>query len=165
VYSVQCDKHFTYWFVNSETYSKLLGEVTGVAGNDLIRSMIYPEPKYLKLSENLAICIQKEKDTAQHTVESCPAWAQTRRVLQLVIGEGLAPEAAVEAMLRGPHEFNAVRSFCEQVMLVKERSERSRESMRDPVRTAHRRDTVRGRPRRHHRRRPPRRVTPLGMCR
>jgi hypothetical protein len=106
-----------------------------------------------------------EEDTAQHTSESCPAWAEPRRVLQLVIGEGLAPEAVVEAMLRGPQEFNAVRSFCEQVMLVKGRSERNRESMRDPVRTAHRRDTARGRPRRHHRRRRPRRVTSLGMRR
>jgi hypothetical protein len=78
---------------------------------------------------------------------------------------GLAPEAVVEAMLRGPQEFNAVRSFCEQVMLVKERSERSRESMRDPARTAHRRDTVRGQPRQHHRRRRPRRVTPLEIRR
>jgi hypothetical protein len=43
-------------------------------------------------------------------------WAETRRVLQLDIGERLAPEAVVEAMLRGPREFNAVRTYCEEVM-------------------------------------------------
>ena len=29
----------------------------------------------------------KEKDTAQHTLEFCPAWEEPRRVLRLAIGE------------------------------------------------------------------------------
>jgi hypothetical protein len=61
----------------------------------------------------------EEEDTAQRTLEFCPVWAEARRVLQLDIGESLAPAAVIEAMLRGPLEFNAVRSYCERVMLAK----------------------------------------------
>ena len=69
----------------------------------------------------------EEEDTARHTLEACPAWEVPRRVLRLEIGERLAPETLIEAMLRGPQEYRAVRTFCEQVMLVKERAERERE--------------------------------------
>jgi hypothetical protein len=91
--------------------------------------------------EVTAIChhCKEEKDTAQHTLEFCPAWAEPRRVLRLAIGERLAPEAIVEAVMRGPQELAAVRAFCEQVMLVKERAERSREKRGDPVRMVRRR--------------------------
>jgi hypothetical protein len=98
--------------------------------------------------EVTAIChhCEEEKDTAQHTLEFCPAWAEPRRVLRLAIGERLAPEAVVEAVMRGPQELAAVRAFCEQVMLAKERAERSREKRGDPVRVVRRRG--RGLPRR-----------------
>jgi hypothetical protein len=43
-------------------------------------------------------------------------WAEPQRVLQLDFGERLAPEAVVQAMLRGPREFNAARTYCEEVM-------------------------------------------------
>nr|XP_033204522.1 uncharacterized protein LOC117165170 [Bombus vancouverensis nearcticus] len=89
---------------------------------------------------------EEEEDTAQHTLEFCPAWAEQRRVLQLEIGERLAPEALVEAMLRGRREFAAVRTFCEQMMLAKERAERNRVRTRHPSRTTqqqHRRNTTR----------------------
>jgi hypothetical protein len=74
--------------------------------------------------EVTAIChhCEEETDTAQHTLEFCPAWAEPRRVLRLAIGERLAPEAVVEAVMRGPQELAAFRAFCEQVMLVKERA-------------------------------------------
>jgi hypothetical protein len=52
-----------------------------------------------------------EEDTAQHTLEFCPAWAEPRHVLQLEICEMLAPAAVVEAMFRGPQQFNAVRTY------------------------------------------------------
>ncbi|XP_033357328.1 uncharacterized protein LOC117240751 [Bombus vosnesenskii] len=89
---------------------------------------------------------EEEEDTAQHTLEYCPAWAEQRRVLQREIGERLSPEALVEAMLRGRREFAAVRTFCEQVMLAKERAERNRVRTRHPSRTTqqqHRRNTTR----------------------
>jgi hypothetical protein len=79
----------------------------------------------------------EEEDTAQHTLEFCPAWAEARRVLQLDIGERLAPEAVVEAMLRGSQEFNAVRTYCEEVMQRKERTERDRERRADPSRSSY----------------------------
>ncbi|XP_033317428.1 uncharacterized protein LOC117215104 [Bombus bifarius] len=69
---------------------------------------------------------EKEEDTAQHTLEFCPTWEEPRHVLRLVIGESMAPEAVVEAMLRGQQEYIAVRSYCQQVMLLKERAERER---------------------------------------
>ncbi|XP_060831456.1 uncharacterized protein LOC132915636 [Bombus pascuorum] len=64
--------------------------------------------------EVTSICHQceEEEDTVQHTWERCPAWADQRRVLQLDIGESVAREAIVKAMLRGHQEYTAVRSFC-----------------------------------------------------
>lgn len=98
--------------------------------------------------ETTSVChhCEEEEDTAQHTLEHCPAWAEPRRVLRLEIGESLAPEAIVAAMLGGRQEFAAVRTFCEQVMLAKERAERNRERARDPSRTSQRpRNTTRQR--------------------
>lgn len=98
--------------------------------------------------EVTSIChhCEEEEDTAQHTLEFCPAWAEPRRVLRLDIGESLAPEAVVEAMLRGRQKLVAIRSYCEQVMLAKERVERNRERTRDPSRTSqHQRNTTRHR--------------------
>ncbi|XP_033313202.1 uncharacterized protein LOC117212455 [Bombus bifarius] len=56
---------------------------------------------------------EEEEDTAQHTLEFWPAWEEPRRVLRLAIGENLAPEAIVEAMLREQQKYMAVRSYCE----------------------------------------------------
>nr|XP_033188909.1 uncharacterized protein LOC117156205 [Bombus vancouverensis nearcticus] len=98
--------------------------------------------------EATSVChhCEEEEDTAQHTLEFCPAWAEPRRVLRLEIGESLAPEAVVAAMLRGRQEYAAVRTYCEQVMLAKERAERIRERARDPSRTSQRpRNTARHR--------------------
>lgn len=50
------------------------------------------------------------------------------------LGRDLASSVIVETMLGGPHEYEAVRSFCEQVMLVKERAEREREKNSHPCR-------------------------------
>jgi hypothetical protein len=58
----------------------------------------------LKIQRQLtSIChhCQEEEDTAQHTLERCPAWEEPRRVLRLTIGDKLAPEAVMEAMTRG----------------------------------------------------------------
>jgi hypothetical protein len=46
-------------------------------------------------------CEEEEEDMAQHTLEFCPAWEEPRRVLRLIIGDRLAPEAVVGAMTRG----------------------------------------------------------------
>ncbi|XP_043578732.1 uncharacterized protein LOC122566074 [Bombus pyrosoma] len=81
---------------------------------------------------------EEEEDTAQHTLEFCPAWEVSRRVLRLEIGERLAPDAIIAAMLRGRQEYIAVRTYCEQVMLTKERAERRRERTLHPSRARNR---------------------------
>ena len=90
--------------------------------------------------EVTSIChhCEEEEDTAQHTLEFCPAWEVPRRVLRLEIGESLTPEAIVAAMLRGRQDYIAVRTFCEQVMLTKERAERLREKTRHASRVPNR---------------------------
>ncbi|XP_043604119.1 uncharacterized protein LOC122577105 [Bombus pyrosoma] len=64
------------------------------------------------------------RDTAQHTLEACLAWELPRYTLRQVIGERLTPSAIIAPMLSGPQEYEAVRLFCERVMLAKERAER-----------------------------------------
>jgi hypothetical protein len=71
------------------------------------------------------------EDTAQHTLVACPAWEGPRRVLRTEVGEDLALEALIRAVLGGRQGYSAVRAFCEHVMLAKERAERER------VRTGH----------------------------
>jgi hypothetical protein len=66
------------------------------------------------------------EDTTLHTLESCPAWEEPRRILRMEIGARISPEALVEAILRDRREYSAVRVFCERVMLAKEWSERER---------------------------------------
>ena len=85
----------------------------------------------------------EEEDTAQHTLEICPAWEVPRRALRLEIGERLAPEAIIAAMLRGRQEYIAVRTYCEQVTLAKERAERRRERTRHPSRAQNQGDSAR----------------------
>ncbi|XP_033311990.1 uncharacterized protein LOC117211850 [Bombus bifarius] len=60
------------------------------------------------------------RDTTQHTLELCPAWELPRYTLRHAIGERLTPSAIVKAMLRGSQDYEAVRFFCERVMLAKE---------------------------------------------
>ncbi|XP_020297221.1 uncharacterized protein LOC109861819, partial [Pseudomyrmex gracilis] len=63
-------------------------------------------------------------DSAQHTLEECPAWAEERRVLVASIGEDLSLPAVVRVMVGGKENWKAVAFFCEQVMLQKEADER-----------------------------------------
>jgi hypothetical protein len=76
--------------------------------------------------ESTSIChhCRTREDTAQHTLTSCPAWEEPRRVLQMEVDEDLAPEILIKAIIGGGQGRSAVRDFCEQVMLAKERVER-----------------------------------------
>ena len=66
-------------------------------------------------------------------MEVCPTWAEHRRVLVEAIGGGdLSRPALVEAMVQGGPEarcglVEAIKSFCEAVLLAKEVAERERE--------------------------------------
>jgi hypothetical protein len=97
--------------------------------------------------EVTSICYhcQEEEDTAQHTLDRCPACEEPRRVLRLTIGDRLAPEAVMEAMTSVQPELAAVRNYCEQVMLAKERAEKNREKRGGPVRVVRRREPIRRR--------------------
>jgi hypothetical protein len=86
--------------------------------------------------EVTSIChhYKEGEDTAQHTLGSCTAWEEPRRMQQAEIGVNLAPEAIVEAALRDRREYSAVRVFCERVILAKEWAERDWIRTGDPAR-------------------------------
>ena len=73
-------------------------------------------------------------DSAQHTLEFCPAWARPRSDLIVEIGLDLSPPAILGALLAGERGRRAVTSFCEQVMLRKEAAVRSRVRSSHPER-------------------------------
>ncbi|XP_047992758.1 uncharacterized protein LOC125231355 [Leguminivora glycinivorella] len=72
-----------------------------------------------------------DEDTAQHTLEECPAWAGQRRDLVAVVGDDLSLPAVVKAMVANERSWKAVLFFCEDVMSQKEAAEREREA--DPA--------------------------------
>jgi hypothetical protein len=78
-------------------------------------------------------------DSAQHTLEHCPAWALPRRALVAEIGGDLSPPAVFGALLANERSRKAVTTFCEQVMLRKEAAERERERDSHPERIGGRR--------------------------
>ncbi|XP_039745450.1 uncharacterized protein LOC120623479 [Pararge aegeria] len=68
-----------------------------------------------------------DRDTAQHTLEECPAWDQERHLLISHVGRDLSPAAVIAAMLAEDRAAKAVVSFCETVLVKKEAAERDRE--------------------------------------
>ncbi|XP_011859398.1 PREDICTED: uncharacterized protein LOC105556897 [Vollenhovia emeryi] len=54
-----------------------------------------------------------EEDTAQHTLEACPAWAVQRHALRETIGEDFSLEAVVGKIVREESAWSAFSSFCE----------------------------------------------------
>ena len=48
------------------------------------------------------------------------------------LGERLTPSTIIEALLSEPEEYEAIRLFCERVMLAKERAERERKRNSHP---------------------------------
>ncbi|XP_048002107.1 uncharacterized protein LOC125238727 [Leguminivora glycinivorella] len=80
-----------------------------------------------------------DEDTAQHTLEECPAWAGQRRDLVAVVGDDLSLPAVVKAMVANERSWKAVLFFCEDVMSQKEAAEREREAdpASHPIRRKH----------------------------
>jgi len=76
------------------------------------------------------------RDTAQHTLADCPAWDMQRRVLTSIVGDDLSLPAIVSKMVESENAWDAMVSFCEQVMSQKETAERAREEdpSSDPIR-------------------------------
>jgi hypothetical protein len=71
---------------------------------------------------------EETRDTAQHTLEFCPAWAEQHRVLRQTIGEDLSLPVIAKAMVDSEVNWRAVVSFCEDVLSQKEAAERVREA-------------------------------------
>ena len=66
------------------------------------------------------------RDTAQHTLEHCPAWANERLFLAPHFGDEFELSTMVLTM-DSKDAFEAMVSFCEQIMSQKETAERERE--------------------------------------
>ncbi|XP_039307954.1 uncharacterized protein LOC113005347 [Solenopsis invicta] len=77
------------------------------------------------------------RDTEQHTLEECPAWADERRALVAVVGEDFSLPRVLRKILESPEKWDALASFCGTVMLQKEAAKRKRED--DPNAPAERR--------------------------
>ncbi|XP_054013880.1 uncharacterized protein LOC128895370 [Hylaeus anthracinus] len=78
----------------------------------------------------------EDVDTAQHTLEECPAWAEQRRVLRAAVrGYDLSLGTVVDHMVSSDRSRKAVASFSDTVMSEKEAAKRTRK--RDPG-SAHR---------------------------
>lgn len=75
-------------------------------------------------------CTSNE-DSARHTLEECPAWAEERRVLRDAMGDNVSLQNMTAFMIKGEDEWRSAVSFCEQVMLQKEAAEREREEAHD----------------------------------
>jgi len=66
-------------------------------------------------------------DSAQHTLESCPAWNREREDLGRVIGGDFSLPAVVKSIVGSSESWRAFASFCAKVMRRKEAAERSRQ--------------------------------------
>lgn len=87
---------------------------------------------------------RSEVDTAQHTLQECPAWAAQRRELVSTLGDDLSLPTVVRLMVGETSLWDATVVFCEVVLSQKEDAEREREkSAEAPV--VRRRRTGRGR--------------------
>ncbi|XP_046621171.1 uncharacterized protein LOC124305634 [Neodiprion virginianus] len=66
-------------------------------------------------------------DTASHTVETCPAWAEDRAALREAVGGDLTLPGLVRAMSSSREGWAAVARFAERVIAAKEIQERARQ--------------------------------------
>ncbi|XP_068987410.1 uncharacterized protein [Bombus flavifrons] len=67
-------------------------------------------------------------DSAQHTLEHCPAWALPRSAVDSEIGGDLSPPAVFGALLANERSWKEIATFCEQVTLRKEVADSEREN-------------------------------------
>ncbi|KAJ0172799.1 hypothetical protein K1T71_011938 [Dendrolimus kikuchii] len=72
-------------------------------------------------------CDTGDEDMALHTLQECPAWTEQRRELIALTGFDTSLPAVVRTMVGSSTGWDAVSSFCEQVIFAKEEAERERE--------------------------------------
>lgn len=84
--------------------------------------------------EENAVCHHCEimMDSAQHTLEMCPAWANDRAALWAAVGGDLSPPALIRSILKSEEAWRALSQFCEVVMHKKEEAERERRGILPP---------------------------------
>jgi len=68
------------------------------------------------------------EDSAQHTLEECPAWAVERGALVAVLGPDLDLGAVLGAAASAPEKWRVFLRFAEAVMTAKELAERVRQA-------------------------------------
>lgn len=90
-------------------------------------------------------CDGRTVDTAKHTREECPAWAEPRAALSTAVGRDLSLQALISRMVRSEEAWAAVATFSVAVLTQKESAERTRE---DDVNSAPQRRRRPGRRRR-----------------
>ncbi|XP_045539286.1 uncharacterized protein LOC123722210 [Papilio machaon] len=78
-------------------------------------------------------CGTGEVDTAQHTREACPAWAEQRAAVSSVLGTDLSLPVMAAAMADREEVWKAVSSFSVEVMTLKEAAERARKDAVDSL--------------------------------
>ncbi|XP_045772183.1 uncharacterized protein LOC123872098 [Maniola jurtina] len=80
--------------------------------------------------------LRHAEDSAQHTLDSCVEWSTQRAALVTEVGLDLSLPAVIRAMVSSDRSWNAVASFCEEVMTQEEAAERRREADAnvDPIR-------------------------------
>ncbi|XP_022818794.1 uncharacterized protein LOC111351226 [Spodoptera litura] len=120
-------KHFEAWLKREERISFRLTQV--LTGHGCFGEYLNKIGR--EVATNCHHC-GGNLDSAQHTLEECPAWASARRVLVARIGRDLSLPAVVKAMLADTKNWREVVSFCETVMSQKEAAERDRERA-DPL--------------------------------
>lgn len=72
-------------------------------------------------------CVHCREDTAWHTLAECAAWEEPRRALISEVGNDLSLPAVFRSMVGSAASWDAVISFCEDVISQKEAAERERE--------------------------------------
>ncbi|XP_025155759.1 uncharacterized protein LOC112588831 [Harpegnathos saltator] len=65
-------------------------------------------------------------DSAQHTLQECPAWSNERGVVERKLGCDLSLPSIIRAVLGSEKRWEAFTSFCEEVMEKKEQAEEER---------------------------------------
>ncbi|XP_011135610.2 uncharacterized protein LOC105180944 [Harpegnathos saltator] len=73
-----------------------------------------------------------DHDSAQHTLQDCPAWSAERGVMVRALGQDLSLPRIVGAILGSEKRWDAFSSFCESVMTQKKEAEELRRRAENP---------------------------------
>ncbi|XP_011151469.2 uncharacterized protein LOC105190415 [Harpegnathos saltator] len=79
-----------------------------------------------------------DHDSAQHTLQDCPAWAAERGVVIREVGPELSLPNIVSKMLQSERKLDTFTEFCETVMKEKEEAEEIRQQAEGRERTQRR---------------------------